>query len=72
MAGAIVKFEELPANARALILAKLALVLQAQNSASIHDLAQTQRTNVTSLWRAICRHARQPVCTIPLDAIGSN
>jgi len=71
MAGAIVKFEELPANARALILAKLAVVLQAQNSASIHDLAQTQRTNVTSLWRSICRKAKQPLCSIPLDAIGS-
>jgi hypothetical protein len=70
MAGAIVKFEELPANARALILAKLAVVLQAQNSASIHDLAQTQRTSVTSLWRSICRNAKQPVCSIPLDAIG--
>jgi len=59
-------------RAKVALARKLAVVLQAQNSASIHDLAQTQRTNVTSLWRAICRHARQPVCTIPLDAIGSN
>lgn len=69
MAGAIIKFEELPANARALLLAKLAVALRAQNSASIHDLARRQFTDVMSLWRGICRKARQPVCTIPADAI---
>ena len=72
MAGAIIKFEALPANARALILAKLAVVLQAQNSASIHDLAETRRTDIASLWRSICRKAKQPVCSIPLDAIRSD
>ena len=70
MAGAIVKFEELPANARALLLAKLAIALRAQNSASIHDLAATQLIDVASLWRRICRKAKQPVCTIPSDASG--
>lgn len=68
MTGATIKFEELPANARALILAKLAAAMRAQNSASIHDLAQTRRTDVASVWRSICRSANQPVCTIPLDA----
>ncbi len=72
MAAAMIKFEELPANARALILAKLAVALQAQNSASIRDLAQTHRTDVMSLWRSICRTAKQPVCSIPLEAIGSD
>jgi len=72
MAGAIIKFENLPANARALILAKLAVALQAQNSASIHDLAQRRRTDVTSLWRSICRKARQPICSIPFDAVASD
>jgi len=70
MAGAIVKFEQLPANARALLLAKLAVALRARNSASIHDLAETQLIDVMSLWRGICRKAKQPVCTIPADAIG--
>lgn len=69
MAGAIIKFEELPANARALLLAKLAVALRARNSASIYDLAKTQLTDVTSLWRGICRKAKQPVCTIPAEAI---
>lgn len=68
MAGAIVKFEELPANARALLLAKLAVALRARNSASIHDLAERQLMDVTSLWRRICRKANQPICTIPSDA----
>lgn len=70
MAGAVVKFEELPANARALLLAKLAVALRARNSASIYDLAERQLVDVMSLWRGICRKAKQPVCTIPADAIG--
>lgn len=69
MAGPIVKFEELPANARALLLAKLAVALRARNSVSIYDLAETQLIDVMSLWRGICRKAKQPVCTIPADAI---
>lgn len=70
MVGTIVKFEDLPANARALLLAKLAVVLRAQNSASIYDLAETQLIDVMILWRRICRKARQPVCTMPSGAIG--
>lgn len=70
MAGTVVKFEQLPANARALLLAKLAIALRARNSTSIRDLAETQLIDVMSLWRGICRKARQPVCTIPADAIG--
>jgi hypothetical protein len=70
MPGAIVKFEELPANARALILAKLAIELRAQETASIDGLARMRQTDVMSLWRSICRKAKQPICSIPLDAIG--
>jgi hypothetical protein len=69
MAGAMMKFEELPANARALILAKLAMELKVHNTASIRRLAQSRKTDVMSLWRNICRKANQPVCTIPLDAM---
>lgn len=69
MAGAIIKFEDLPANARALLLAKLAVALRARNSASIRDLSETQLIDVMSLWRGICRKAKQPICTIPAEAI---
>ena len=72
MAAAIVNFEALPANARALILAKLAVALQAQKSASIRDLAEMRKTDVMRLWRSICREARQPVCSIPPEAIASD
>lgn len=70
MAGTIIKFEELPANARALLLAKLAVALRARNSATIYDLAETRLIDVMSLWRRICRKAKQPVCTIPADVVG--
>jgi hypothetical protein len=64
----MMKFEELPANARALILAKLATELRARNTANIYRLAQMRGIDVTSLWRSICRKAKQPVCTMPLEA----
>ena len=68
----MMKFEDLPANARALILAKLAIELQAHKTANIYRLAQTREIDITSVWRSICRKARQPVCTIPLDAISKS
>jgi len=64
----MIKFEDLPANARALILAKFALELKARNGAKAHRSAPTPQVDVMSLWRRICRKARQPVCTIPVDA----
>lgn len=68
VAGAMIKFENLPANARALILAKFAMELRTRNTAKINRPAQTPQIDVTGLWRSICRKARQPVCTIPVDA----
>lgn len=68
MAGVMIKFEDLPANARALILAKFAMELKARNTAKINRLAATPQIDVTRLWRSICRKAKQPVCTIPADA----
>jgi hypothetical protein len=70
MAGVMIKFENLPANARALILARLALELKARNIANIRRLAQTREIDAMNLWRSICRKANQPVCTIPVDATG--
>jgi hypothetical protein len=72
MAAAMMRFEELPANAQALILAKLAMELRVHNTASIRHLAQTRKIDVMSLWRGICRKANQPVCTIPLDAMNQS
>jgi hypothetical protein len=64
----MIKFENLPANARALILAKFAMELRARNTAKINRLAPRPQIDVTGLWRSICRRAKQPVCTIPADA----
>jgi hypothetical protein len=66
------KFEHLPENVRALILAKLAAELAAHKSADLHELARMQRTNVAHAWRDICRKAGQPACTIPADVMQGN
>jgi len=65
------KFEDLPANTQALILAKLASELHMQKSLSIHHLARQRRTDVMSVWRGICRKANQRVCTIPVNSMYS-
>jgi hypothetical protein len=64
------RFEDLPANAQALILAKLAGELRGQKSPSIYHLAKQRRTDVMGVWRGICRKADQPVCTIPIQTLG--
>jgi hypothetical protein len=63
------KFEELPGNVRALILAKLAAELAAHKSTNLHQLARLQRTDVAHTWREICRKAGQPACTIPAEVM---
>jgi hypothetical protein len=65
----MIKFEDLPANTRALMLVKLASELNGQKSPSIYHLAKRQQTDVTGVWRGICRKANQPVCTIPIETI---
>lgn len=65
----MIKFEDLPINARALILAKLAIELGAQNAVDIHHLARKTNIDVRRLWRSLCRKAQLPVCTIPIEAI---
>lgn len=62
----LTRFEELPVNARALLLAKLATEMRSAKAGSIHHLAKLQRSDVHGLWRVICRKAAQPVCTIPI------
>jgi len=63
------KFEELPGNHQALMLAKLALEMSAQNVPNIHHLAKAQKTDVMGVWRIVCRKAGQPLCTIPIAAM---
>lgn len=62
------KFEDLPGNQQALMLAKLALEMSAQSASNIHHLAEAQKTDVMGVWRAVCRKAGQPLCTIPIAA----
>jgi len=59
------RFEDLPENVRALILAKLGVELAAHNSPNVYHLAKIHQTDVMGVWREVCRKARQPVCTIP-------
>ena len=63
------KFEDLPANTRALILAKLASELHGQELPSIYHLAKQRRTDLMGVWRGICRKANQPICTIPIASM---
>ena len=70
MRAMLTRFEELPINVRALILARLATEMKAAKAGSVHHLAKMQRSNVNVLWRAICRKAAQPACTIPIGAFG--
>ena len=58
------KFEELPENVRALILAKLAAEMATHKSTNIHQLARSQKVDIAQTWRSICRKAGQPVCTM--------
>ena len=63
------KFEELPENHQALMLARLALEMRTQDAPNIHHLAKVRQTDVMGVWRAICRKAGQPVCAIPIAAM---
>jgi hypothetical protein len=64
------RFEDLPDNHQALILAKLGLEMTEQNAPSIDHLARTRQTDLMGIWRSVCRKAGQPVCTIPIEAMG--
>lgn len=68
----LMRFEKLPENVRALILAKLAMEITAARAHSIHHLAKLQRSDVGVLWRTICRKAAQPACTIPAEVLRSS
>jgi len=59
------KFEDLPENIRALILAKLAREMNAHRCATFGELANKKHSDVLTMWRGICRMAGQPTCTMP-------
>ena len=59
------RFEDLPENQRALLLARLNLEMAAAKVPNIQHLARTLRGDLTGVWRNICRKAGQPVCSIP-------
>jgi hypothetical protein len=61
----MMKFEDLPENVRALLLARLGAELAARKSRNLHQLARLQQTDTAHVWRDICRKAGQPVCTVP-------
>lgn len=63
------RFEDLPRNTQALILAKLAMEMDLHKSPNIHHLASKRATDVTGVWRDICRRAGQSKCTIPTEAM---
>jgi hypothetical protein len=63
------KFEDLPANVRALLLAKLAMELKANGCVNLCDLAMRKNIDMTTAWRGVCLAAKQPRCTIPQDVM---
>ena len=60
------KFEDLPANTRALILAKLASELHGQESPSIYHLAKQRRTDLMGVWRASVARQTNPFAQFQL------
>ena len=63
------RFEELPANVKALLFARLAIELRANRCANLYELAKRKNTEMISVWRDVCRLSKQPVCTIPQAAV---
>ena len=62
------RFEDLPVNVRALLLARLAIELKTNRCATLYELAKRQNTELAAVWRNICRLSKQPACTIPRAA----
>jgi hypothetical protein len=59
------KFEDLPANVKALLLARLAIELKINRCTSLYELAKRQNTDTMTAWRYVCRLSKQPICTVP-------
>jgi hypothetical protein len=63
------RFEDLPANVRALLLARLAIELKTNRCSSLYELAKRHNTDMMTAWRDVCRLSKQPACTIPQAAV---
>jgi hypothetical protein len=63
------RFEDQPANVRALLLAKLAIELKINRCTSLYELAKRHNTDMIAVWRDVCRLSKQPACTIPQAAV---
>jgi hypothetical protein len=63
------RFEDLPANVRALLLAKLAMELKANRCVNLCELAMRKNLDMMAAWRGVCRVSKQPSCTIPQDVM---
>jgi hypothetical protein len=62
------RFEDLPANVRALLLATLAIELNVNRCTNLFELARRRNTDLMTAWRGVCRQSKQPPCTIPQAA----
>ena len=63
------RFEDLPPNVKALLLAKLAIVLKTNRCSSLYELAKRRKTDMTAAWRDVCQQSKQPACTVPQAAL---
>jgi hypothetical protein len=63
------RFEDLPANVRALLLARLAIELRINRCTSLYELAKRRNADMITVWREVCRLSKQPACTIPQAAV---
>ena len=66
----MIRFESLPGNVRALLLARLGMEMKVQRASNIHVLAKMHGTDVTGIWRKICLRVGQQICSIPNEVIG--
>lgn len=66
------RFEDLPKNAQALILAKLAREMSVQKAPTIYHLAKLWETDIMGVWRNICRKAGQSICTIAVEVMSAH
>jgi hypothetical protein len=65
----MIRFESLPTNVQALVLAKLGWEIALEGCANLPNLANKRRQEVAMVWRDICRKSGQGICTIPAEAL---
>ena len=65
----MIRFENLPANVQALVLAKLGFEMASEGCENLQSLAYKRRQQVAMVWRDICRKSGQGICTIPAEAL---